>query len=353
MTKIFISYCHADTDVFNRVKIHLTPLEKKYLGVNAEIDVWSDNRIKMGAQWKEEIRKALSDASVGIVIVSADFLASKFIMENELPPLLKKAKEKGALIIPIVAKPCLIALTELSTFQCANYLEDSIVSLSEWKKEEVFLKVAQRIVENRGNERVGDANNENAGRGENFLVPATWDNLLKIGQWSISEEDNIIKGAGMRNYLISKNSYGKTPFSLKAKLSFDKLEKDKVKTFNGANSGIIFGWHLDDQATPKYYNILLTGNTMCVESVGFMGGSETMDYSHFPATEVSLTIEYGKKYEFQIDVDENKFLTVTVDGALKLGRVFLGDIEGCVGLRPWRAEIQCEKFEVSLKLEKA
>ena len=42
---------------------------------------------------------------IGILLVSADFLASDFVVNNELPPLFAAAEENGTLIIPIVVKP--------------------------------------------------------------------------------------------------------------------------------------------------------------------------------------------------------------------------------------------------------
>ena len=78
--KIFISYNHADIAILERVQIHLKPLEKMNL-----IDIWDDTRIKAGEKWKDEVEKALEQASIAILLISADFLASDFIVENELP----------------------------------------------------------------------------------------------------------------------------------------------------------------------------------------------------------------------------------------------------------------------------
>jgi TIR domain len=55
-------------------------LEKKGL-----IDPWVDTRISAGEKWKEEIRKALAQARAGVLLISADFVASNFIIDNELP----------------------------------------------------------------------------------------------------------------------------------------------------------------------------------------------------------------------------------------------------------------------------
>ena len=47
---------------------------------------------KIVRRWKEEIEEALSDAVIAVLLISADFLASDFIVDNELPPILEGAE---------------------------------------------------------------------------------------------------------------------------------------------------------------------------------------------------------------------------------------------------------------------
>jgi hypothetical protein len=49
-----------------------------------------------------------------------DFLDSEFIVGEELPTLLKAAKEEGAVILPVVVTPCNFRRTRLSQFQSVN-----------------------------------------------------------------------------------------------------------------------------------------------------------------------------------------------------------------------------------------
>ena len=78
---VFISYCHRDTAWLDRLKIHLRPLVRR-----TSLDLWDDSRISPGQAWQKEIAGALARADVAILLVSADFLASDFIVNNELPP---------------------------------------------------------------------------------------------------------------------------------------------------------------------------------------------------------------------------------------------------------------------------
>ncbi|MCD4811283.1 toll/interleukin-1 receptor domain-containing protein [bacterium] len=94
---IFISYSRKDLKWLERLQIHLKPIERKGI-----INRWDDTMIKVGSKWREEIKTAIINADAAILLVSADFLASDFIVNNELPPLLKLAQMKGIKILPFI-----------------------------------------------------------------------------------------------------------------------------------------------------------------------------------------------------------------------------------------------------------
>jgi len=102
-------------------------------------------KVLPGAIWREEINKALLCAKVAILLVSADFLASKFIAENELPPLLAAARIDGAIILPVILSPCRFTDTELSQFQAVNSPSKPIISMSLNDKERIWDKVAETV----------------------------------------------------------------------------------------------------------------------------------------------------------------------------------------------------------------
>jgi hypothetical protein len=116
----------------------MRPFERKNL-----IDVWSDSKIRVGQDWRKEIKLALDHAAVAIFLISADFLASDFIITNELPPLLTAAKRNGLEIIPVILKPCAFTeIDELSRLQCINDPQYSVLTLNEAETEKLWYKVA-------------------------------------------------------------------------------------------------------------------------------------------------------------------------------------------------------------------
>ena len=140
---VFVSYSHNDREFLNRLLTHLKPLEK-----NGFIDLWVDTRLRAGDRWEKEIEKALNKATVAILVVSADFLASDFIVNNELPPILRNAEEKGTKIIPLIVKPCRFTRdNNLKHFQSVNDPKDALILLSEGEREKYYDLVSSEIEE--------------------------------------------------------------------------------------------------------------------------------------------------------------------------------------------------------------
>src|ERR1041385_7485976 len=99
-TQVFVSYSSQDSEWRDRLLLHLAPLDTR-----ATIHVWSDTQIDAGANWKEEIEKALRKAGAAVLLVTPAFLASEFIWTEEMPRILKH-RESGMLVFPLIVKAC-------------------------------------------------------------------------------------------------------------------------------------------------------------------------------------------------------------------------------------------------------
>ena len=140
-TSAFISYSHKDAKWLERLNVILTPLTRDGM------KVYSDQKIKLGAHWADEIRKALADAKEAILLVGPDFLTSKFIHENELPLLRAEAKRSGLVIHWIPNHVSIRKLTKINDHQAAWELSKPFANLSQAKSNQALVTISATIAE--------------------------------------------------------------------------------------------------------------------------------------------------------------------------------------------------------------
>ena len=110
------------------------------------VDVWDDGRIKPGTKWKSEIQKALDSARVAVLLVSQHFLASDFIAESELTPLLQAAEKKGVIIFWIYLSSCLYEGNDIAKFQAAHDLRRPLDRLTKPHRQAILQEVCAKII---------------------------------------------------------------------------------------------------------------------------------------------------------------------------------------------------------------
>src|SRR5262249_20771238 len=90
--KVFCSYAHADEKFRSQLEKHLA------LSIQQDvIHVWHDRQIQPGTDWKQEIDKNLEEADVVLLLVSADFMASKYCTGIEM----KRALDRQQITQPL------------------------------------------------------------------------------------------------------------------------------------------------------------------------------------------------------------------------------------------------------------
>lgn len=99
--KVFLSYSHKDEEFKEKLDTHLSALKQTNI-----IDVWNDRQIPLGSEWDVEIKRELEESDVILLMISADFLASSYISEIEIPAAIARHDEGSAIVIPIFIRPC-------------------------------------------------------------------------------------------------------------------------------------------------------------------------------------------------------------------------------------------------------
>jgi hypothetical protein len=135
---VFISYCHKDRGWLNRLKLHLKKLEERRL-----IESWDDTKIQKGRLWREEIEKQLARANVAVLLVTDNFWNSAFISENELPPLLEKARSGGCSVLWLAVSGK--KQSELDSYQAVNDPERPLDGLPEREQKRIFTALRKTL----------------------------------------------------------------------------------------------------------------------------------------------------------------------------------------------------------------
>src|SRR5450755_2137960 len=98
---MFISYAHEDEPLRKELEKHLSLLQRQGL-----VSTWQDRRIMAGTDWAQEINEHLKSASIILLLISADFLASDYCYSIEMQCALDRDKASQARVIPIALRPC-------------------------------------------------------------------------------------------------------------------------------------------------------------------------------------------------------------------------------------------------------
>lgn len=158
---VFICYAHQDNESpdpkqrwLDRFLQFIKPLVRQ-----RDLRAWSDKELKIGNAWHSKIQKQLEEAKAIVLFVSPAFLESDYIVNNEMPILLKQAKNKGVPIFQIIVSPCLYEETRflypnpeigpdifsLHSLQAANSPSKTLIEMTEAEQDRVMLKVARSI----------------------------------------------------------------------------------------------------------------------------------------------------------------------------------------------------------------
>lgn len=99
--EVFYSYAREDEALKEKLSAHLAALYRQGFIVE-----WHDRLIPPGAEFHPEILKHLESSRVILLLVSPDFIKSKYIYDVELRRAVERHLAGEAVVIPVVLRPC-------------------------------------------------------------------------------------------------------------------------------------------------------------------------------------------------------------------------------------------------------
>jgi hypothetical protein len=137
---VFICYSRKDDKWRERVQTTLAPFLR-----TGEVKTWDDRNILPGSDWRPTIDRALSDAAVGLVLASADSLASDFITTVELPALLAAAERGELMLLWVLLHDCLWSATPLARYQSPLGTDRPLAALSPTRQDAAIVNLCFAI----------------------------------------------------------------------------------------------------------------------------------------------------------------------------------------------------------------
>lgn len=136
--RLFISYSHADEQLKNSLLKHLEPLKQLNL-----IESWHDRKLVAGEDWEKSISKNLENADIILLLISIDFINSKYCFDIELERALELNEQKKAAVVPVILRNCLWQHTSFAKLQA---LPREARAVSAWPdQDEALTNVATGI----------------------------------------------------------------------------------------------------------------------------------------------------------------------------------------------------------------
>ena len=138
---VFVSYSHKDKKWLESIIPHFEAAER-----HGNFKTWSDTETREGEQWYLRIQQILKQTRFAVCLVTADFLASTFCMDEEIPYFLQEARKGECEILPVLIKACPRETHPwLKALQMYTAGGEPLANVPDHKQTEIFAKLATRV----------------------------------------------------------------------------------------------------------------------------------------------------------------------------------------------------------------
>ena len=137
--QVFVSYSHRDARWLDDLLTHLKP----YLR-DGSITTWSDKQIQPGSEWFDEVKRQLARTRVAVLLVTPNFLASDFVHEHELTPILTKAEAGGVKVLWIPVRASSYQKSAIRKYQAVSDPERPLATMRSGR-DAAWVRICQQI----------------------------------------------------------------------------------------------------------------------------------------------------------------------------------------------------------------
>ena len=140
--QLFVSYSHADQHWLGELRKWLEQLEEEQL-----VKIWVDTEIRAGSKWEKEIEKSLKSAKAALLLVSDNFIESKFIATKELPKLLRGAARGRVVILWFAISKITNMNPDISQYQALYDPNTPLDTLEQQARHDAWATIFERTRE--------------------------------------------------------------------------------------------------------------------------------------------------------------------------------------------------------------
>ncbi len=137
--EVFFSYSCEDKPWRDKLETYLSGLKRQGM-----ITSWHDRQIVAGSEWEEEIDRHMQTADLILLLISPNFVNSKYCYEIELPDAMARHEAGEAYVVPILLRP-VVGWQQLPFAKLQVYPSGS-KPITEWRpQQKAFVDVAEGI----------------------------------------------------------------------------------------------------------------------------------------------------------------------------------------------------------------
>ena len=139
--RIFVSCVDEDRAMVRELLVHLRVIEREF-----PASIWHDGQLRAGSVWNAEIKSAIDQSDVFILLLSPAYTGSIYILDHELPAIrVRIASGDGVLVLPVVLQRCMWKLFG-SYSQMTPHDGQHVRPISDWRPmQKGYAAAAQEI----------------------------------------------------------------------------------------------------------------------------------------------------------------------------------------------------------------